>query len=136
MCLLCISSCPDSVKKFELLSTSSKLCKILLSSIAVIRELLLIWFSINLSVSIWMKSQNGFSTFHNSQIASIKFYANCFKWFLFRFSITLIFDCTLISIRKWIFKVWQKFCLIIVHVAMRHNVLLSHEMLLKSVWLQ
>ena len=55
------------MKVFKLIFTSLKLCKILLSSIDVIRELLLFLFSINLSLSV--KSQNGFSNSHNSPIA-------------------------------------------------------------------
>ena len=43
----------------------------LLSTIDVIRELPLIWFPINLLVSFWIKSPNGFSNFYNSPIASI-----------------------------------------------------------------
>ena len=87
MCLLWVSSFPDSVEKFKLLFTSSKLYKMFLSSIDVVRELLLIRFFISLLISIWVKSQNGFSNFHNSRIASIKFFANCFKPFLFRASL-------------------------------------------------
>ena len=78
--LLWVSSFSGSVKIFRLLFTSLKLCKTLLSSIVVYRELLLIWFSINLLVSLWVKLHNDFSNFHNSQIASIKFFINCFDF--------------------------------------------------------
>ena len=84
MCLLWISGFSDFVKISKLLFTSLELCEILLSPRDLIRESPLIWFFINLLVSFWVKSRNGFSNFHNSRIAFIKFFANCFKQFLFR----------------------------------------------------